>query len=237
MFAGRYMWWLLTSAAIFLIILLGFDALAWFIVNTSNCASNEGSCYRLSTWLLAELKPQLSALAGLIVVVVVIIRILYLRFNPLWVLAFLIWCIGLGVALGDYVPLWHGETNISDMVMSLPLYSWATLAFCLFLCFPMEDEDMPDTGNAAPLGWIPAIPGLVMTLQAVAGASSLPQFIMDQTRMEGAAKQLATLQYMLAGPLMMDGINMLVPLIVAVAFVLALGLRIYQHEQLVGNLY
>lgn len=236
MFAGRYMWWLLTSAAIFLIILLGFDALAWFIVSTSNCASNEGSCYRLSTWLLADLKPRLSVAAGSILVVVVIIRVLYLRFNPLWAIAFLVWSLGIGVAMGDYVPLWHGETIIADLVLSLPAYSWATLAFCLFLSFPMEDEDMPDTGTAAPLGWVAAVPGLLMTAEAVATAGSLPQIIIDQTGLNGAAHWLQIVQHAISGPLLMDGSNIVVPMAVAGAFALALGLRIYLHEQLVGNM-
>lgn len=236
MFAGRYMWWLLTSAAIFLIILLGFDAVAWFIVSTSNCASREGSCYILSVWLLADIKPQLSIAAGAIVVAVVMIRVVYLRFNPLWALAFLIWAVGMGLALGDYVPLWHGETVMADLLLAMPPYSWAALAFCLFLCFPMEEEDMPETGNAAPLGWFASVPALVMTAQAAVGASSLPQIIVDQTGMVGIAQGLLKFQHALAGPLKADGSSYIVPMIVAVAFVLSLGVRIYQHEQLVGNL-
>lgn len=236
MFAGRYMWWLLTSAAIFLTILLGFDAGAWFIVSTSNCASYEGSCYLLSVWLLSDIKPQLSAGAALIVVVVIMVRIVYLRFNPLWAVAFLLWTVGIGAALGDYVPLWHGDTVMADLVRALPPYTWAALAFCLFLCFPMEEEDMPDTGNAAPLGWIAALPGLVMTAQAIAGAASLPQFIVDETGLEGVANGLLKLQHAMAGPLMVDGSSLMVPVAVAAAFVLSLGIRIYQHERLLGNL-
>lgn len=235
MFAGRYLWWLITSTALLLLVLFGFDGVAYFTVGISDCVHNSGSCYILSTWLLSTLKPMLAFVVGMVMVICVLIRILYLRFNPLWVVPVAVWAMAVSNALGNYVPLWHGATDFVALSMALPPAFYAFSALTLFLVFPLEEEDVPVRGQAAPMGAVAGFAGFVCTMQVFATASSLPAFLARSLHMPAVADVVAQGQKVMSTFMLLNEGTSIPGLAMVALFALALALRIVRHEQLTAG--
>nr|WP_316653088.1 hypothetical protein [uncultured Gellertiella sp.] len=235
MFAGRYAWWLITVSAVFLLFLLAFDGVAWITVAMSDCAVGDARCFELNNWLLGVLKPVLCALAGAVLVGCLILRILYLRFSPLWLVPVLVWAFAVAIALRDYMPLWHGGTSIHALLLLLPPSLYALLALALFLCFPLEDEDMPVQGRAAPLGVVAGFAALICCLQVVATATSLPVMLIRVAHVNELAGLVAALQKLLVTFLLLGNGTLIPGLVMVTLFALSLALRIVRHEQLTAG--
>lgn len=235
MFSGRYIWWLLTSTTLFLVVVAGFDFVAGIGVTISNCAMREGSCYSLYLWLMSSVKPIPVVLAAMPLVLVVLIRILYLRFQPLWVLAVLVWVAVTGGALAAYEPLWHEGANYSDLLQLLPPSTFAFIALALFLAFPLEDEDVPQAGGAAPIGLLAGFTAFMCMLHAFATSSNIALHIDQLFGTPSIAQQVENVRALLAvGLLVADG-NPIPGYFMVIMFALALALRILRHERLVSG--
>ena len=233
MFAGRYVWWLITTSALLLIFLFGFDGVAYLTIAMSDCERNQ-SCYGLTTLLLGQIKPMLSLLAGVALCAAILIRILWLRFLPLWAVPVIVWAMAIGGALYGYLPLWHGGTDYLELARSLPPATYAFVALAMFLAFPLEDEDDPQQGQAAPLGVIAGFAAFMCTVQVLMTASGLPLFLLRQFHAIALAGVVAEVQALGAIFLQIDGGGMLPHFFMVMLFALALALRIVRHEPLMA---
>ncbi|MBB4064514.1 hypothetical protein [Gellertiella hungarica] len=235
MFAGRYVWWLVTTSALFLISLVGFDYVASVIVGISDCASNEGSCYTLNNWLMGVIKPVLVDVSGVALVLVVVIRILYLRFLPLWIVPVLAWAGAVAGTFRAYAPMWHGNADYVLLGQQMPPSTYAFLALALFLAFPLEDEDAPEQGGAAPIGLLAGFMAFMCTLHAFATASGLPMLIAKTFHAFDLSRTIATIREILATFLLVADGNPIPGYFVTILFALALALRVLRHERLVSG--
>ncbi len=78
MFAGRYLWWMLIAAAIFLFFSMCFDYATWTVVAISGCAEIAGSCGPIVLTMSGAMKPAGIGLAGAIMVFCTFARLRYL---------------------------------------------------------------------------------------------------------------------------------------------------------------
>ncbi len=235
MFAGRYVWWLLTSATLLLLALIGFDYVAILIVSISDCASREGTCYTMNYWLMDTVKPLLVVAPAILLTLVVLIRILYLRFMPLWILPVLVWVGSTGGALYAYGPLWHEGADYTRLAMLLPPGTFAFLALSLFLAFPLEDEDMPQDGGAAPIGILAGFMAFMCMVHAFATSTSMAQHVARLFNAPDLAGSVEQVRALMATFLLVADGNPIPGYLMVILFALALALRILRHERIISG--
>jgi hypothetical protein len=234
MFAGRYVWWMLTGSIGFLLALFGIDMVTGVIRFSAGCRAGDGGCHHVAVWLTTGVKPLLVAMAGMVVLGAMMVRLVWLRFLPLWLLPVLVWGLSVAAALRSYGPLWYVEADFGVLLGLLPPATYALLALALFLCFPLEDEDATSQ-RAAPIGPLAGFAAAALTVYVVVTASSLPLVLVTLFHLPMLAEALARIQIFAAIFLLVDAGNPVPGLVMVVVFALALALRIVRHEQLTAR--
>lgn len=234
MFAGRYVWWLLTAISLLLICMFGFDALNWLTLTISNCNGNE-NCYNIDALMMSTIKPALVAFAGVLVVGTLVVRVIWLRLFPLWLIPVLLWPISVAVAVWNYAPLWHGNWDVVTMLKDMPPVGMALVALALFLSFPLEDEDVPYRGHAAPVGIMAGFAAVICTAHLLATADFLPYFLGDTLNLKDLANLVGRMQFLMTTFLLVRDGNNVPGLVMVILFAIALSLRIVRHERLMTN--
>lgn len=235
MFAGRYIWWLVVSACLFFLALFAFDVVASIGVMISGCEMREGSCYILSGWLMDTVKPMLVLGAAVVLTLVVMIRIFYLRFFPFWAIPPVVWVAATGGALARFEPLWREGYEYGALPAALPPSAYAFIALAIFIAFPLEDEDEPQNGGAAPIGILAGFMAFMCVLHAFATSPGLPRHILNLTGSLDFATMVEGARHYLAIALLVADGNPIPGYLMTILFALALALRILRHERLVSG--
>lgn len=235
MFAGRYIWWLLTSTVLLSVAIFAFDFVAMVIVAISDCARQEGVCYTLNGWLMGSVKPALVGAAAALVVLVVLIRVLYLRFFWFWPVPVLIWALATAGAMMAYDPLWREGADYVELALLMPPAAFAFVALALFLCFPLEEEDDRVHGGAAPIGILAGFMALMCVLHTFATSTGLAGYVLRLTDGAEPAVTIENMRRVLATALLVANGNPLPGYLMTILFALALALRILRHERLVSG--
>ena len=235
MFAGRYIWWLLTSSLLFLLALAGFDYLVTLIMAISDCALREGTCYLLSGWLMGTVKPILVAVPAAMLLLIVLIRIISLRFLVLWLVPVPVWFASVAGTLAHYDPLWRDGADYSELLLLLPPAAYALFAFALFLSFPLEDEDLPEEGGAAPIGLLPGALAVLCLFYTFATSPGLAPFVERYFHAPDVAHTLENVRHFMATSLLVADGSPIPGVLAVILFALALALRIVRHERIVSG--
>ncbi len=149
MFAGRYLWWVMVGVATFVFFAVYFPRLAEVYVSVSGCeAGFGGGCDHLSVTLQTIVAPLGYFLGGLIVLLAVAGRILFVKLSILWFVAVLVWSAVSASFLTKIGVAWTVQSGMESLLQAFPVESLFLAAFLLFIAFPLEDFDAPD--NAAP---------------------------------------------------------------------------------------
>lgn len=234
MFAGRYVWWLLTATSLFLIAVFGFDAVVWFTLTISNCDRLE-NCYTLKNLMMGVIKPTLVGVTAMVLVGCILVRVLWLRLFALWLIPVIAWSAAIGVAMWNYTPIWIGNWDVIAMLKVMPPVGMGFVALALFLSFPLEDEDVPRRGQAAPLGAMAGFAATICSLHLLATAEFLPFFIGNELNLKEYANLVGRIQFLMSTFLLVQDGNNIPGLIMVILFAIALSLRIVRHERLVAG--
>lgn len=235
MFAGRYIWWLVVAAVLFFVALFAFDVMASIGVMISSCELREGSCYILSGWLMDTVKPILVLGAASVLTLIVLVRIFYLRFMAFWAIPPLVWVTATGGALARFDPLWREGSDYANLPAALPPSAYAFIALAIFLAFPLEDEDEPENGGAAPIGILAGFMAFMCVLHAFATSTGLPRHLLNLTGSLDFATLVESARHYLAIALLVADGNPIPGYLMTILFALALALRILRHERLLSG--
>lgn len=145
MFAGRFLWWMITCLAVIILFVTLTDPLARLGAMGLGCA--QGRCDYLATQFAASVKPLGLALSFAAIFVCVVLRLAALRFSLLWYplaaiffLAATPWLMrfaSTGPDLGAMVPV---------LLEAPPAVAFIAVLVLLFV-FPLEEETMPGQGD------------------------------------------------------------------------------------------
>lgn len=153
MFAGRYLWWMLTGIALLLFFTMCFDYFTWLAVQLSNCVEMAGSCMPVVQFMSGTLK-HLGIWSALgILFAAAMLRLGYLSLLGLWGPLLALWFAAatpflLFIATG-------GRLQWTAVIETLPLALLFLLASLAYLAIPFEEDD------SRPFGASPVLRGTI----------------------------------------------------------------------------
>lgn len=220
MFAGRYLWWMLTGITLLMFFTICFDYFTWLAVQLSNCVEMAGSCLPVVQFMSGALKTAGVWSAIAILFVAAMLRLSYLSLLRLWGPLVALWFTAstpflLFIATGERLQ-WAA---ISE---TLPL-AFLFLAFLLaYLTVPFEDDDTRPFGASAVLRGIVYIAALYGALAAVTEMDWLSWVVAKVLGMPALSAIIANVQPRLQETLTLGLGNVLPGIFVLVVFIAAL---------------
>lgn len=186
MFAGRFLWWLITCLAVMILFITAFDFVALLGARMLGCEMHPGSCdYQAAAFALSS-KPVGLAFAWLAIFCCVVLRLANLGFGPLWYLLSAVFFL----AASPWLMLF--STTGADLHALLAALQQAPpavsfIGVLLFYCaFPIEEQDQAShqwdpivsavaliTAAAGALQAVFAAPKLVGGIASLVGARAL----------------------------------------------------------------
>lgn len=227
MFAGRYLWWMLTGLALVAVALFAMEGAGSTLAGLFGCRTSDNACSAIAGGMRTTLK-ELVAWAGWgLVAGSLAARIAWLGFSPLWIAPVLVWSLSLGAALRNYLPLWHGWVDVSLLSGVVPPAGYGLVALALFLCLPLEDESGDRMiVRPAPIGRLAGLAAAGLTLHLALTAQDLPALVIRFLHMPAAAELVSRLQ---GGTALLLSLNREDPapgLLAALLFAVALAMRV-----------
>ena len=227
MFAGRYLWWVLTGLTFITVALFALESLSFTMANLFGCGSSDNTCSVLAYGINTTLKPVMAWGGFGLIAGSLAVRIAWLGFNPLWIPPVLVWSLSLGATLRSYLPLWYGYVDLKLLTGVLPPAGYGLAALALFLCLPLEDESGDKTRiEPAPIGRLAGVAAGVLTFHVVITATGLSPVLVQTFHMPAAARLVLAVQNGLAGALHLDVKDPTPGLLAALTLALALVLRV-----------
>ncbi len=224
MFAGRYLWWMLTGITLLMFLTICFDYFTWLAVQLSNCVEMAGSCMpvvqlhgryaencrrldrdRHSVWRCDAAAELLSLLR-------------------LWGLLVALWFIAstpflLFIATGERLQ-WAAISG------ALPLAFLFLASLLAYLAIPFEDDDTRPFGASAILRGIVYAAALYGALAAASEMNWLSSMVAKLLGMPALAAIIANVQPRLQEALTLGLGNVLTGIFVLVVFIAALLLSL-----------
>jgi len=220
MFAGRYLWWMLTGITLLMFFTICFDYFTWLALQLSNCVETAGSCMPVVQFMSGTLKTAGVWSAIAILFVAAMLRLSYLSLLRLWGPVVALWSMAstpflLFIATGERLQ-WAA---ISE---ALPL-DFLFLAFLLaYLAVPFEDDDTRPFGASAVLRGIAYAAALYGALAAVTEMDWLSWVVAKVLGMPALSAIIANVQPRLQEALTLGLDNILPGIFVLVVFIAAL---------------
>lgn len=147
MFAGRYLWWMLISVAVFLSFAACFDYATWLTAAVSGCARTAGSCGPIIELMSGLIKPMGLWTAGALMLFCTFARIRYLSMSYFWSAAAFVWFIAAAPFALFLGRVWVAQLPLAVALESLPLSFLFLLAFLAYLLIPFEEKDGEALGS------------------------------------------------------------------------------------------
>lgn len=224
MFAGRYLWWMLTGITLLMFFTLCFDYFTWLAVQLSNCVEMAGSCMPVVQFMAGTLKTAGVWIAIGILFGAALLRLSYLSLLRLWGAPVALWFIAsmpflLFIATGERLQ-W---VAISE---ALPLAFLFLASLLAYLAIPFEDDDTRPFGPSAILRGIVYAAALYGTLAAVSEMNWLSSLVAKALVMPALAAIIANVQPRLQEVLTLGLGNLLPGIVVLVVFIAALVLSL-----------
>jgi len=216
MFAGRYLKWNAIAVACYLFFSFYLYYVSWLIVHVSGCATVLGGCRSVESGLNDVVRPYGLLAACVLVITSGVLRIHFLKLNPLWCLALLVWVGAASGFLFGLGPQWFAGAPFKIILADFPLDLLFLVVMIAFLCFPVEFYQSEMSGgqrlSAAIAGFSAAYAVIVSLLN-----SPLPiAMIRSMFRSETLAAQAVAMQTRLLNLLLPTGSG-LVPLATTLA--------------------
>lgn len=181
MFAGRYMWWVLVSAALFLFFSVFFPKLAYVTVVSSECEAMADGCGGLISLLKGGIQPLGYVLSGSILLFTTAARVLYVRLPVVWAGFFAVWFIasaGFFIAAGN---MWMATGGFRALVETVPAEALYLAVFTLYLCFPLEDYEREPNGILSSVQWLALGLAFWISVLSFVGATGFANWIYSMT--------------------------------------------------------
>lgn len=220
MFAGRYLWWMLTGIALLLFFAICFDYFTWLAVQLSNCVEMAGSCMPVVQLMSGTLKHLGVWSTICILLAAAILRLGYLSLLWPWGPLLALWFAAstpfvLFIATG-------GRLQWTAVIETLPPALLFLAALLAYLAIPFEEDD------SRPFGIFPVLRGAIHAtavygaLAAITEMDWLSWMMAKILGMPELASVVAAIQPRLQEVLTL-GVDGIVPDVVALAvFILAL---------------
>jgi len=220
MFAGRYLWWMLTGITLLMFFTICFDYFTWLALQLSNCVETAGSCMPVAQFMSGRLKTAGVWSAVAILFVAAMLRLGYLSLLRLWGPVVALWFMAstpflLFIATGERLQ-WAA---ISE---ALPL-AFLFLAFLLaYLTVAFEDDDTRPFGASAVFRGIIYAAALYGALAAVTEMDWLSWVVAKVLGMPALSAIIANVQPRLQEALTLGLSNVLPGTFVLAVFIAAL---------------
>ncbi|MDR6663952.1 hypothetical protein [Rhizobium sp. 1399] len=224
MFAGRYLWWMLTGITLLMFLTICFDYFTWLAVQLSNCVEMAGSCMPVVQFMAGTLKTAGVWTAMGILFGAVMLRLSYLSLLRLWGLLVALWFIAstpflLFIATGERLQ-WSAASE------ALPLAFLFLASLLAYLAIPFEDDDTRPFGASAILRGIVYAAALYGALAAASEMNWLSSMVAKLLGMPALAAIIANVQPRLQEALTLGLGNILTGIFVLVVFIAALLLSL-----------
>lgn len=195
MFAGRYLWWNAVAAMAQVFCSFYFYYLSWIVLSLNGCAKSIGPCAPLANWMDDVVRPYGMAACAAIVVVTGVMRIFWLRMNPLWVMPFLVWFGATADYLRKIGDLWLVHHLGFTSIMSLmPLEALFFAGLVAYMCFPVENYCRSDAGGLKAIYYLVGLVVAYSVLVTVAHSTQAAELLRLVTGSTTLAGQFAALQ-------------------------------------------
>ena len=224
MFAGRYLWWMLTGITLLMFFTLCFDYFTWLAVQLSNCVEMAGSCMPVVQFMAGTLKTAGVWIAIGILFGAALLRLSYLSLLRLWGLPVTLWFVAsmpflLFVATGERLQ-WAA---ISE---ALPLAFLFLASLLAYLAIPFEDDGTKPLGASTVLRGIVYAAAFYGVLAAVAEMNWLSSMVAKLLGMPALAAIIANVQPRFHEVLTLGLGNVLPGISVLMVFIAALVLSL-----------
>jgi hypothetical protein len=224
MFAGRYLWWMLTGVTLLMFVTFCFDYFTWLAVQLSNCVDMAGSCMPVVKFMSGTLKPAGVWLAIAVLFGTAMLRLSYLSLLLLWGPVVALWFAGaipflLFIATG-------GRLQWVAISEALPLAFLFLVALLVYLVIPFEEDDSRPFGASAFLCRTAYAAALYGALFVVVDMDRLSWTVAKIASLPILAAIVATLQSRLQAALTLGLGNDLPEIIVLAVFIATLFLSL-----------
>lgn len=224
MFAGRYLWWMLTGITLLMFFTICFDYFTWLTVQFSNCVEMAGSCTPVVQFMSGTLKT-----AGVWIAIGILFAAVMLRLSYLSLLRLLgplvgLWFVAstpflLSIATGAHLQ-WPA------IFQALPLAFLFLATLLAYLTIPFENDDTRPFGTTAVLRWVLYAAALYGALTAFAEMDWLSWTVANVLGAPALAPVIANIQPRLQEALMLGLGNVLPGILVLAVFIAALLLSL-----------
>ncbi|EJZ20591.1 hypothetical protein NE852_05895 [Rhizobium sp. Pop5] len=189
MFAGRYLWWVLTGTGIFIFAALGLDHITWLTIQLSGCEKMAGACEPTIWWISRMLKPGCIWIAIGMLFMATLVRLHYLSLLWFWGPVATVWF----VAATPFLLFISADMAVAWPVIlaMLPVPLLFLAAFIVYLMVPFEDGDARPLEASAPLR-------LAARLTAVYAVLAAAAFMPDLSRLLGSLLDMPALSVVVA---------------------------------------
>lgn len=189
MFAGRYLWWVLTGIGIFIFAALSLDHITWLAIQLSGCEKMAGACEPTIRLISRMLKPGCIWIAIGMLFIATLVRLHYLSRLWFWGPVAAVWFVASTPFLlfisADMAAAWQ------VIFTMLPVPLLFLVAFIVYLMVPFEDGDARSLEASAPLR-------LAARLTAVYSVLAAAAFMPDLSRVVGALLDMPALSVVVA---------------------------------------
>lgn len=232
MFAGRYLWWLMIGVAGFWFATVYFDHVTSTAVSVSGCERAIGSCGELAARLSGTVKPFGLYAVAAIILVASLARIRYLRLNPFWAVAVVVWLMASTPFLMLFKQLVAGNLNYYGLRNLMPVSLPFLIAFGLFLIFPVEDYDGKTSRPISKFQRAASFAALYSVVCALSVEPNLGAMIARLTGLELADTVISALQPPLAFVLRLGTEGFVLSALAFLLFALGLVVSLGWHTRL-----
>ncbi|EJC79944.1 hypothetical protein Rleg4DRAFT_1550 [Rhizobium leguminosarum bv. trifolii WSM2297] len=190
MFAGRYLWWVLTAIGVFMFAAFVLDHITWLAVQLSGCADMASACEPAVRLISAVLEPACPWIAIGLLLMVTLVRLHYLSLLWFWGPLVGVWF----VASTPVLLLLAADAAVMTLpaiLTALPVALLFLAAFIVYLMVPFEDGDARPLAASASLH-------LAVRLAAVYGALAAVAFMPDLSRTAGTLLDMPALSVVVA---------------------------------------
>ncbi|MGR9169217.1 hypothetical protein [Rhizobium sp. KDH_Rht_773_N] len=224
MFAGRYLWWMLTGIILLIFSAICLDHLTWLVLQFSHCVEMAGSCMPVVRFMGGTLKTALAWIAIGILFGAVMLRLGYLALLRSWGPLAALWFMAcapflLFVATGERLQ-WQAISA------ALPLAFLFLACLLAYLAIAFEEGDTRPFGASPLLRGIVRAAALYGALAALAEMNWLPWAVAKALALPALSAVIANLQPRLQAALALGFGTILPGIFVLSVFVVALLLTL-----------